>query len=322
MVLFRYCSRYLRVQFSVPGKPNKHRIIVAISYGRQSLTILTWKIIRVPAIVKRLTAAGLRDVDYRATSLKDAEQYEPADGVYTVSNTCQQTQTALLDAHLDRLEDSAAREDIPLRYQRSRLRSALRKMIVDSAYGDVRFRISTGAATPQELLLTIEPFQPPAPDIAGKGVACNSTSALARHDPRSKSSRWMQMRESLEAARPAEIYETLLLDGEGRILEGLSSNFYAVMDGALYTAGGGVLAGISRRVVLAVCESLLPLRLEAPECREMSRFEEAFISSSSRGIIPVVAIDGRAIADGRVGSKTIALQKAYRRWVAERLEEL
>ncbi len=275
-----------------------------------------------PAIVKRLTAAGLRDVDFRATSLSDAEQYEPADGVYTVSNTYNQTQTLLLDAHLDRLEESAARAGIPLRYRRSRLKSALCKMVVDSTYGDARFRISAAAAAPQELLLSIEPYQPPDPDLASKGVACNSTSAQSRPDPRTKSSRWMLFRKSLEAARPAEIYESLLIDGHGRILEGLSSNFYAIMDGALYTAGHGVLAGISRRVVLAVCESVLPLQLEAPRYRDISRFEGAFLTSSSRGIIPVVAIDGQAIAEGCVGANTIALQNAYRRWVAARLEEL
>ncbi len=275
-----------------------------------------------PAILKRLTAAGLRDVDFQATSLSDAEQYEPADGVYTVSNSYHQTQTLLLDAHLDRLEDSAARAGIPLRYRRSRLMAALREMIVDSAYGDVRFRISAAADAPGELLLSIEPYQPPAPDLASKGVACDSTSDLARPDPRAKSSRWMQLRKSLEAGRPAGIYETLLIDEQSRILEGLSSNFYALMDGALYTAGQGVLAGISRRVVLTVCESLSPARLEAPQYRDISRFEGAFLTSSSRGIIPIVAIDGQAIADGRVGPKTIALQNAYRRWVAERLEEL
>ena len=275
-----------------------------------------------PAILKRLTAAGLRDVDFQATSLNDAEQYEPADGVYTVSNTYHQTQTLLLDAHLDRLEDSAARAGIPLRYRRSGLKAALRKMILESAYGDVRFRISAAAAAPGELLLSIEPYQPPAPDVARKGVACDSTTALARPDPRSKSSRWMQLRKSLEASRPAGIYETLLVDEQSRILEGLSSNFYALMNGALYTAGQGVLAGISRRVVLAVCENLSPARLEAPQYRDISRFEGAFLTSSSRGIIPVVAIDGQAIADGHVGPRTIALQNAYRRWVAERLEEL
>ena len=275
-----------------------------------------------PAIVKRLTASGLTAVDYSAASLREAEQYESRDGVYTVSNTYNRTQTLLLGAHLDRLEDSAAREGISLSCQRSRLKSALRGMIIDSEYGDVRFRISVPAAAPHEVLLSIEPFQPPTPDHIANGVRCNTTSALARQNPASKSSQWMQLRSSLEATRPADIYETFLVDGHGCILEGLSSNFYAIMNGEVYTAGRGVLAGISRSIVSAICQSILPLRLEAARLRDLAQFKEAFLSSSSRGLIPVVEIDGLSIAGGNVGAKTIALQNAYQRWVADHLEEL
>ena len=190
-----------------------------------------------PAIVKRLTASGLTAVDYSAASLRAAEQYESRDGVYTVSNTYNRTQTLLLGAHLDRLEDSAAREGINLSCQRGRLKSALRGMIIDSEYDDVRFRISVAAATPHELLLSIEPFQPPTPDHVSNGVRCNTTSAVARQNPASKSSQWMQLRSSLEATRSIDIYETFLVDGHGCILEGLSSNFYAIMNGEVYTAG-------------------------------------------------------------------------------------
>ena len=73
-----------------------------------------------PAIVKRLTAAGLADVDYAAASLDEAAAFEPRHGVYTVSNTHRRTQTLLLDAHLDRLEDSARREGFALRLRPSK----------------------------------------------------------------------------------------------------------------------------------------------------------------------------------------------------------
>ena len=46
-----------------------------------------------PAIVKRLTEAGLLDVDYAAASLDEAAKFEPRHGVYTVSNTFHRTQT-------------------------------------------------------------------------------------------------------------------------------------------------------------------------------------------------------------------------------------
>ena len=275
-----------------------------------------------PAMVRRLTTAGLAPVTYSAESLRDAAQYEPEAGVYTVSNTRNTTQTLLLDAHLDRLEDSSLREGIPLKLDRGRLRRALRQMILDAGYGDVRFRISVPANAPHEVLLSIEPFQPPAPHVIAAGVRCRTDAAVERDNPASKSSAWMHRRELLMAAMPAGIYETFLLDAHGAILEGLTSNFYAIRDGELLTSAKGVLAGISRRVVGEVCHGIISLRWQAPLLKDLPCYSEALLSSSSRGIIPVVEIDGMAIGDGTVGPVVQRLRKAYDRWAADHLEEL
>ncbi len=275
-----------------------------------------------PAQIRSLTQSGLREVDYQADSLAAAAAYESRAGVYTVSNTVKRTQTLLFDAHLDRLADSARREGIPLQLERAQLRSALRQMILESGFGDVRFRISVRAAQPGELLLSIEPYAPPAERLIQRGVRCETSALLTRHNPAAKSSDWMHRRRRLETARPANLYETFLLDAQGAILEGLGSNFYAIMDGELHTAGSGVLAGIARQIVLAVCADIITVRQIAPKLRELARFDEAFLSSSSRGIIPVVEVDGVAIGAGLPGAKTRQLRAAYQRWVAAHLEEL
>lgn len=275
-----------------------------------------------PAIVKRLTAVGLADVDYAAASLDEAAAFEPRHGVYTVSNTHRHTQTLLLDAHLDRLEDSARREGFVLRYDRRRLRQALRRMIEASGYDDARFRISAPGDQPGEMLLSIEPFQPPTPALIRNGVRCATSADVARLNPASKASEWMHIRRALASARPLDIYETFIVADDDRILEGLSSNFYAIEDGELRTADAQILAGIARQVVIETCAAIIPLRLEAPLRANIPRFSEAFLTSSSRGIIPVVAIDGIDIGAGAPGKITAQLRSAYERWVAAHLEEL
>ena len=275
-----------------------------------------------PAIIKRLTAHGLVDVDYQADSLRDAAQYEPREGVYTVSNTYNTTQTLLLGAHLDRLESSARLAGIPLAYNRGKLKAALRQIILDAGYGDARYRISVPAHAPEEVLLSIEPFQPTDTALVHSGIRCITITTAARHNPASKSSDWMHWRPSLESTMPDYIYEAILVDSQGNLLEGLSSNFYAILSGELRTAGSGVLAGISRMIVFEVCDGIVPLRREAANIAEIDRFSEAFLTSSSRGIIPVVELDGQPIGDGRVGTTTMALRKAYQRWVVDNLEEL
>ena len=83
-----------------------------------------------PTTIRVFRENRLHPVNYSAESLADAVRHEP-DGVYTVTNTCHTTQVLKFDAHLNRMEDSAMRADIPLKIDRGRLRSALRQMIED-----------------------------------------------------------------------------------------------------------------------------------------------------------------------------------------------
>ena len=106
------------------------------------------------------------------------------------------------------------------------------------------------------------------------------------------------------------MYEGILRSEEGRLLEGMSSNFYAVLNGALYTADEGVLAGITRRAVLEIAAELLPLRPEAPHQRDMPRFTEAFLTSSGRGVVPITRIDETDRA-GTPADSPARLQKRY-----------
>lgn len=271
-------------------------------------------------IIRRLTPQGLQPVDYRAASLAEAAQYEPDDGVYTVSNTYHTFQVLKLDAHLDRLEDSAHRAGIPLMLDRAALRAALRTLIAEAGFGDVRWRVTVPRSQPDTLILSLEPFHPPAPEVYRDGVRCVTLPGSSRYDPAAKTTGWMHQRRQI--ALPPGIYEGLLINDQGDILEGTSSNFYAVFNGELRTAGSGVLPGIAQQIVFAVAPGILPLRPEAVNLKDRPRLEEAFITSSSRGIVPVVEIDGRILGAGIPGDRTRRLQTAYHEWVTAHLESL
>lgn len=275
-----------------------------------------------PTYIKRLTPDGISDVNYSADNLKAATDNEPKDGIYTVTNTYNITQTLMLDAHLDRLEDSARREQIALDYDRPTLKASLRQMILDANFGDVKFRITVGRSRPNELILTLEPFIPPAPELITQGTRCITSSMGARHNPAAKTTDWIHDRKALEQSRPADIYDTFLLSSEGLILEGLASNFYAILNSELRTAGEGVLAGISRRIIFEICEGILPLNAQAVHVDDIPQLEEAFLTSSSRGVIPVIEIDGISIGEGKVGEKTKQLRQAYQALVNKHLREL
>ncbi|MBK8136177.1 MAG: aminotransferase class IV [Chloroflexi bacterium] len=275
-----------------------------------------------PAYIRVLHADGtLHPASYSAQNLTDAAQYEPDDGVYTVTNTFNTTQVLKMSAHLDRLEDSAKRAGIALRYDRAILRDALRRCILDFGVGDVRWRATVGKQHPDRIILTLEPFMPIAPELVENGVRVITAPNAARVNATAKTTGWMHQRGTLNP--PEGIYDTILLDADGHMLEGLAANFYVIRDAALYTAPTSVvLPGISRQIVLEVAPLFLPVVEVAPHIDDLPVLAEAFITSASRGIVPVVEIDGKRIGAGRPGPFTRQLRTAYQAWVATHLEEL
>lgn len=271
-----------------------------------------------PCLIRMLTPQGLQPAPYSADSLADAARHEPRDGVYTVANTVETFKVLLLDAHLDRLEDSARREQIALKLDRARLRAALRQMVAEAGYGDVRFRVTVGRDQPDVFILSMEPFTPYPASLYSEGVRCQTIPNSARHNPAAKSTSWMHERDLL-ALKPG-IYTGLLLDEQGYILEGINSNFYAILDGKLRTAGAGVLPGIAQQIVFSIAPPIIPIERQPAHVDDLPRLNEAFITSSSRGIMPVVEIDGIPIGTGAPGAITQALRSAYQAWAAEHLE--
>ncbi|WP_455383337.1 aminotransferase class IV [Salinispira pacifica] len=275
-------------------------------------------------IVRILDGGRLRAASYAAGSLAEAAVFEPDDGVYTLANTRNGGRVAGLDMHFDRLADSAAREGIPLRLDRSAVRTALRQMVGDSGWDDVRFRI-TIPRTGTPITLSIEPFAGLPPNTYVDGVRCVTVHDTVRFHAQSKTTAWLHLRVGISEHLPAGVTEGILCDSGGRMLEGISSNFYAVYHNAprrVRTAADGVLPGIAQRILFSAAEGVCAVDLRAPECSEIDRFSEAFITSSSRDIVPVSEIDGIRIGEGRRGALTAELQRSYADWIARNLEPL
>ena len=273
-----------------------------------------------PVTIRRLTPLGIVPVDNHASSLAKAAQNEPSDGVYTVTTTRNTYDVLQLTAHLNRLNDSAERENIPLTLSHEQIRAALREVIDIAGYGDVKFRITVPRRTPDELILSVEPFGGYPATLYTDGVTVRTAPNSARHNPAAKDTAWMQNRTALTAQNDA--YEIILMDADNHLLEGTTSNFYAILRDTLYTALDGVLAGTSRGIVFQIAPDVLPLVRRPVTLGDLPQFQEAFITSSSRGIVPVVQIDDTTLGDGTPGPHTLKLMTAYDAWVTSHLETL
>ena len=118
-----------------------------------------------------------------------------------------------------------------------------------------------------------------------------------------------------QAAREAGAYEAWLVDEDGMVTEGSSTNAWIVnQDGLLVTRplGQEILPGVTRRVLLeaAKCEGIDVVE-RAFSVDEARNAVEAFISASTAIIMPVVKIDDRIIGSGRPGSISVKLRAAY-----------
>jgi branched-subunit amino acid aminotransferase/4-amino-4-deoxychorismate lyase len=273
------------------------------------------------ALTYIMMPTGITKAPYAANSLAEAALFEP-DGVYTVARTFEGSKALLLDEHLNRLEQSAALEGIPLRLDRAALRGALRSLLIEAGYDNARFRITIPREQPAHIYLSVEPFRPVPPEIVAGGARIISTE-LERHNPTAKTTAWMAHRRAAVENLPPGIYEAVLVSPDGQMLECTSSNFYAVRSGQLYTADDSqVLAGIARRVVLTLAGEILPVTLRAPLYADLKQFDEALLSSAGRGVVAVVEIDGVAIGGAKPGQFTLAIRAAYEAWAAAHLEEI
>jgi branched-subunit amino acid aminotransferase/4-amino-4-deoxychorismate lyase len=98
--------------------------------------------------------------------------------------------------------------------------------------------------------------------------------------------------------------------GGGRVLEAATANVWWRRGDELYTPAvrPGVLPGVTRSFV----RSLEPAHEGDFELAELFTADEAFLTSSIREVMPVVAVDGRTIGDGRPGPAAARLQDALR----------
>ncbi|HVS31452.1 MAG TPA: aminotransferase class IV, partial [Thermoanaerobaculia bacterium] len=106
--------------------------------------------------------------------------------------------------------------------------------------------------------------------------------------------------------------EEAILGAGGFVREGASSNFFAVRDGRLIThpLDEHILPGIVRDRTIALAREA-KIRVDERPLRdaELLDLHEAFITSTTQGVMPVTEIDGRAVANGRRGEITTRLQR-------------
>ncbi|HUL80455.1 MAG TPA: aminotransferase class IV [Vicinamibacteria bacterium] len=148
--------------------------------------------------------------------------------------------------------------------------------------------------------------------VAAVGVRRNHPRAL---DPAIKSSNLLNNILAVREARSRGADEPVLLNQEGFLAEGASTNVFLARQGALVTPplSAGILAGITREVVLELLPGLgIPCREEPLHLDDLLRADEAFMTSTTREVVPVREVDETRVGSGRPGPLTQRVMAAFR----------
>lgn len=253
-----------------------------------------------------------------AADTLDEATIQTGHGVYAVFRLFEGLRVFRLDAQLDRMRRSASLLGQPFPLTNDWMRWAIRSAVIESGIELPRIRITVPHDDNRIAYISVEPFAQPEAVLYERGVKVGLTQH-ARSTARAKDSRFIEARHGLETG---DVYEVMMMDADERILEGTSSNFYAVLNGILRTADEGVLAGIARSVLLDVAGGILPVDLRPVNRVDLPSLSEAMLTSSSRGIIPIVQIDDIRIGDGTPGAAYRRLSEAYKARITSELESV
>lgn len=239
-----------------------------------------------------------------------------------------------LDAHLARMQASVAALGLPspagewTRAVEKALGVLARRL--GGVRGRARLTLTAGDAEadgdpaapppgPGRLILTVSPYSGlpghlmragAAAALAGP-VAGGQDLALARH----KTVAYLPHLRTLRAARAAGYDEGLRCDHRGRLLGGSRSNLFLVRNGRLLTPGreGGCLPGITRAIVLDEVAPDLEVPIEEIELEraDLERADEAFLTNSLWGVLPLARLGARTLPSAAPGSVSRALASGY-----------
>ena len=228
-------------------------------------------------------------------------------GAYTSLRTYGGSRVLRLARHVARLEESLALQGRPGRLPLAEARHALATALRACGHAESRVRITFA---PPGLFVSVEPFAPLGEPLYRDGVWC-VTLPLHRSNPQAKDTRFIATAGDAYARLPPGAHEGLLVTEGGEILEGLSSNFFAVAGGALRTEADRALHGVTRSQVLELTRDELPLSLSPVRKAEVASLDEAFLTSVSRGVLPVTRIDELSVGSGRPGPVTRDLMRGF-----------
>ncbi len=224
-----------------------------------------------------------------------------------------------LDAHIRRLQNSARLINLSCPWSLEEIRERVEQTLARNDYDEANIRLlitggdSDDSITPgarPRLLILVTPLKNFPRSWYSDGVKI-VTVDRTRYIPGAKSIDYIRAIMSLNQAKQEDAIEAIYVDADGRVLEGTTSNIFAVFAGTLRTPPEDILPGVTRDVLLSVAASQFPTELRTISREELYHADEVFLTSSNKEVLPVRQVDDRLIGRGCPGPVTAALMQLF-----------
>jgi branched-chain amino acid aminotransferase len=247
------------------------------------------------------------------------------DAIYEVVRTVNRVPFHL-DLHLDRLERSGDAIDLDVQQLRAPLVAEIDRLLALAPPGEqvVRVMVTRGSSAGLDLfasdgpplwIVWVKPLDPWKPELFERGLRIMSVTPdalVARMSPGVKSNNRQANVMAHRLARQEGFDDGLFVDPSGLVTEGPTWNLFMVKGGQVITPPleRGILEGITRGLVLRLCaKNDVAAMVREVTLEEARAADEMFITSTTRGIMPVAELDAKTFA-GTPGPVTRKLRAA------------
>jgi branched-chain amino acid aminotransferase len=256
------------------------------------------------------------------------------EGVYEVLRTYRK-EPFLFEPHMTRLRQSAEQIALSVPWSDAEMHARIAATIAASDIPDdayVRILLTRGvgelvydpAACPNPTtVIIVKPHVDPPKAVYEDGVTIALVPIVRNHpaslNPRIKSNNLLNNALAMQQAYKRQAFEALMRNHRGELCECAQSNFFVVSSGVVRTAplDAGLLAGVTRAFVLELARALgYRTREEALFEEDLASADEAFLTSTTREIVPVVRVDAQTIGAGVPGPITRALMAEFHKRTA------
>ena len=254
------------------------------------------------------------------------------DSVYEATRTFSKIPFRL-NLHLDRLFESAQKIDLTPTFTKEEIKAEIEKTIAHSGSENSTIRIiltrgtnsdlglDPALAIKNNLIIFTKPIAENPAWWLEKGIsAVFYQKKSSERGPLPKTGNYQENMLAYKRAQLLGADDAIMLNSDGHLCEGTTSNLWIFKNNELLTPslGLGLLDGLTRKALFEVCSlHQIPCKEAILTQGDLLNADEAFITSTTRNLVPLTKIEETPIGSGRPGSRTLHLLKLYLDYVAK-----